>query len=64
MRVYGAANDLDVLSFELSSLVVELADLGGAHESEISRPEEKDDVLAAELLKADFLELALPPGLS
>ena len=43
-RVDGAANDLAVDLFELSSGVRELADFGGAHEGEIEGPEEEDNI--------------------
>lgn len=46
VRVDGASNDLGVASLKLGSLVGEIANLGGAHESEVERPEEKHDVFA------------------
>ena len=48
--VDGTADELDVHCFEFGALVVELADFSWAHESEIKGPEEKDNVLASELL--------------
>ena len=64
VRVDGTANDLGVDGLEFGALVIELADLGRAHEGEIERPEEENDVLSLELLKAHGLELFLVPGLS
>ena len=46
VRVDGAADDLSVDGFEFGALVIELADLSGAHEREVQRPEEEHDVLA------------------
>ena len=46
LGVDGATDELAANSLELSSLVAELADLRGAHESEVKGPEEKDDILA------------------
>lgn len=46
--VDGATDELAADGLKLSSLVAELADLGGAHEGEIERPEEEDDVLACQ----------------
>lgn len=64
VRVDGTTNDLGVHGFELGALVLELADLGWAHEGEVERPEEEDNVLTSELFQVDSLELVLPPGLS
>ena len=44
--VNGAADDLGVDGFKISALIVELADFSWAHECEIKRPEEQDDILA------------------
>ena len=46
VRVDGATDDLSVDGFKFSALVIELADLSGAHEREVQRPEEEHDVLA------------------
>ena len=46
VRVDGATNDLSVDGFKLSALVIELADLSGANEREVQRPEEEHDVFA------------------
>lgn len=45
-----AADELNAHSFEFGALIVKLADLSGAHEGEIKGPEEKNNVLASELL--------------
>ena len=45
LGIDGAANQLGTDGVELSSSVVELADLSGANESEVERPEEEHDVL-------------------
>lgn len=44
--VDGAANELGTNGLELSGLIAELADLGGAHEGEVKGPEEEDNILA------------------
>ena len=46
LGVDGATDQLAANSLELGSLVTELADLRRAHEREVKRPEEKDDILA------------------
>ena len=46
VRVDGATDDLSVNGFEFGALIIELADLSGAHEREVQRPEEEHDVLA------------------
>ena len=61
VRVDGASNDLAVDLVELGEGIRELADLGWAHEGEIERVEEEDNVFPLELLEADLLELVLPP---
>ena len=54
VRVDGATNDLSVDGFKFSALVIELADLSGAHEREVQRPEEEHDVLAFILNERKF----------
>ena len=49
--VNGAADHLGVDGLELGALVIKLADLGWAHEGEVERPEEEDDVLAYKIAK-------------
>ena len=46
LRVNGATDQLAADCFKLSSHVAELANLSRAHEREIQRPEEKDNIFA------------------
>ena len=59
-----ASNNLASDLLELRGSIVVVADLSGADEGEVKRPEEEHDVLALELAERDLLELVLPPGLS
>ena len=54
VRVDGATDDLSADGFEFSALVIELADLSGANEREVQRPEEEHDVLAFILRERKF----------
>ena len=60
--VDGTADELDVHGLEFGAFIVELADFSGAHESEIKRPEEKNDVFALELFEGNIFELSVPPS--
>ena len=62
--VSGACNDLASFFGEFIGFVRELADFSWANESEIKRIEEKENVLALELFKANFLEFVFKPCLS
>ena len=46
LRVDGATDELAVDGLEVGGLVTELADLSRAHEREVKRPEEQDNILA------------------
>ena len=58
--VDGAGDNLAVEGIEFGLLVRELNDLGWAHESEVERVEEKNDVFALELLERDLSEFLVP----
>lgn len=53
VRIDGAADDLGVDGLELGALIVELANLSWAYESEIEWPEEKHDILAYAIVKTN-----------
>lgn len=63
LRVGGSVEKLGTLLTELLQLVVESNDLSGADESEGHGDEGKNDPLALELLKGDFLEDTVDNGL-
>lgn len=63
LRIGGSVEKLSTLVAELLQLLVEGDDLSGAHEGECHGDERKNDPLALELLKGDFLEDTVNNGL-
>lgn len=62
VTVRGAADDFTADLAELAGAVTEGDDLGRAHEREVGRVEEEDEVLALVVGQRDLLELAVHHG--